>query len=206
MKRVIIYCEGQSEEAFVKQMIASKYNNENLYIAPHNFKGVNKYKSIRHDLINIAKKDRNLLVTTMIDYYRLPKDTPGLDYVNNNIYEVASHIEEEIKKDIGLDNIFPYIMMHEFEALLFSDPDAFSIVGFKNKEIKELHKIRSSFDTPEHINNHANTAPSKRILSIRKDYQKRIDGNVVAKRIGLDRIRNECKHFDRWLDKITYCL
>ena len=56
--------------------------------------------------------------------------------------------------------------------------------------------------TPEHINGAYATAPSRRILKVLPKYIRTIDGIEVAKRIGLEKMAQECLHFGRWLKKI----
>jgi hypothetical protein len=54
-------------------------------------------------------------------------------------------------------------------------------------------------ETPEEINEGATTAPSKRIQAIFPTYQKKVHGPLTVQRIGLDRIRAGCPHFDAWV-------
>ena len=46
------------------------------------------------------------------------------------------------------------------------------------------------------------TAPSKRILKVYPKYRKTTQGPVIVQRIGLDKIRVECKHFDWWVSTL----
>ena len=57
----------------------------------------------------------------------------------------------------------PYVMMHEFEALLFSDCDAFARGIFRPELGTDFQRIRDAFDSPEEIDDSPITAPSKRI-------------------------------------------
>jgi hypothetical protein len=66
----------------------------------------------------------------------------------------------------------------------------------------QLMAIRSQFDTPEHINDSPETAPSKRIEALIPSYQKPLFGNLAALEIGLDPIRHACPHFREWLDRL----
>jgi hypothetical protein len=95
--------------------------------------------------------------------------------------------------------IIPFIQMYEFEALLFSDTKAFA-EGIDNPELESaLQQIADAFDTPEHINDSPQTAPSKRIVKLMYDYEKPLMGGLAALEIGLDTIRRECRLFDDWL-------
>lgn len=91
---------------------------------------------------------------------------------------------------------FPFIVMHEFEALLFGDCHIFSeAVGSPGIET-QLVAVREQFRTPEEINDSNDTAPSKRIQALLPRYQKPLHGVLAVLQIGLDRIRSECPHFD----------
>ena len=52
--------------------------------------------------------------------------------------------------------------------------------------IAELKSEVGEFETPEHVNNSEQTAPSKRIKRIFGSYQKTIDGISVAQAIGIE--------------------
>jgi hypothetical protein len=55
---------------------------------------------------------------------------------------------------------------------------------------------------PEDINDHPKTAPSKRIVAAMRGYQKTFHGPLIACEIGLSAIRQNCPHFDAWLQKL----
>jgi hypothetical protein len=59
--------------------------------------------------------------------------------------------------------------------------------------------IHNQFPTPEDINDNPLTAPSKRIISIAPGYKKTLDGMFIIDEIGLDKIRAECPHFNKWM-------
>lgn len=93
-------------------------------------------------------------------------------------------------------------MMHEFEGLLFSDPEGLAC-GIDRLDLMHTFKaIRSKFDSPEHINDSVTTAPSKRILSLHPAYAKVTDGTLAALEVGLHTMRQACPLFDGWLVSI----
>src|SRR5260370_5075729 len=95
-----------------------------------------------------------------------------------------------------------FVVMHEFEGLLFSDCGAFSrAIGRPNIESK-LRAIRDQFSTPEEINDSPETAPSKRVEAIVPEYEKPLFGALAVLEIGLARIRVECVHFDHCLKRL----
>ncbi len=111
-------------------------------------------------------------------------------------------IEEGFRKEINNSRFIPYIQLHEFEGLLFSDIEAIDYVmrPYQDRsQLDKLREIRSQFATPEDINDGLETAPSKRLSNIYSSYNKDIFGSRIAKRIGIDILRNECKHFNDWI-------
>ncbi|MBA4446849.1 DUF4276 family protein [Cylindrospermopsis raciborskii] len=91
------------------------------------------------------------------------------------------------------------VQMHEFEALLFSDPIIFAKSIDKPAIASELLTIRNSFASPEEINDGPMTAPSKRILTLIAEYQKPTMGVIGALEISLPVLRHECQLFNKWL-------
>lgn len=116
---------------------------------------------------------------------------------------MQSRILESIGDDPDRSRFMPYIQMHEFEALLFSEPKTLGEVltrdAHPRRIIHALQQVTGKFATPEEIDDGQTTAPSKRIRSLANHYQKVTDGNRAAIRIGLDTMRRACPHFDQWL-------
>jgi hypothetical protein len=69
-----------------------------------------------------------------------------------------------------------------------------------------LRGVRESFPTPEDIDDGQATAPSKRIVDLLPDYTKTVAGILIVKRIGLTVLRDECPHFNEWIEKIVRTL
>lgn len=215
MKNVYIYCEGQTEEAFVNEVIMPYFLEHDIYVYPfrcttsnhHGIKfkgGAVSYGKIKSELTKICKEHKNEKVTTIFDYYGMPKDTPGIELKEVDIYKRIEQIESEIEKDLNLPNLFFGLVLHEFEGLLFSEPSAFSVIG-DDDIIEKIQAIRDSALTPEHINNSPETAPSKRLLSIIPSYAKIRYGIIVSKEIGISKMMSECQHFASWIEKIRSC-
>lgn len=212
MKYVYIYCEGQTEESFVNDVLYPYFSRMDIYVTPiiHKTKrtptkafkgGVSRYAPIKDELIKLCQ-DSTCIVTTMFDYYAMPDDTPSIDHQDIDIYKRVDFIENAVNEDIGCKNLLFNLVLHEFEALLFSEPQAFEHIA-NDKVVRQLQAIRNSVDTPEHINNSAATAPSKRIQNVVNGYSKVRQGIIVAKYIGIDKMMSECKHFSAWIDKIV---
>ena len=96
----------------------------------------------------------------------------------------------------------PYVMMHEFEAMLFSDCARFG-EGIGHPQLApSFQEIRDQFASPEEIDDSPDTAPSRRIVELVPRYQKPLMGKLAILEIGLDAIRTECPNFRTWLERL----
>jgi len=212
MKNLYIYCEGQTEEAFVKEVLRPYFWRLQLQLIPiicmtkrtdvgKHKGGITDYAKVKAELTRICREHSRELATTMFDYYGLPANTPGIDRHEADVFVRANHIEREIEKDIGSENLFVNLCIHEFEGLLFSAPEAFENIA-DNAIVNEIRQIRNQFPSPEHINDSVETAPSKRLEKLIPRYAKVRNSLVVSRKIGLDKITQECQHFAEWVARI----
>src|SRR5262249_24097258 len=153
--------------------------------------------------------DSTCLVTTMVDYYGLPRSQnaqwPGrIDATGKHFSEkavtvesaIAAAVNAEMPKSYDPRRSVPYVMMHEVEALLFSDCVRFSQAINQPQVAGALHAVRQEFNSPEEINDSPLTAPSKRVQAIVADYEKPLYGTLAILEIGLAAVREECPHFN----------
>jgi hypothetical protein len=225
MARLLIHVEGQTEENFVNEvlrghLVGHGYESVSARIVGNarlrqKRGGIRSWPSVRRDLINHLRQDLGCIITTMVDFYGLPQQGQGawpgrVDAVHLATQEKAPHVEmallsditEEMGGDFDTSRFVPFIVMHEFEGLLFSDCAAFGRgIGRPNLEAK-FRQVRDEFRTPEDINDSPITAPSKRIEDIVPGYEKPLLGTLAILEIGLTRVRDECPHFAGWLNRL----
>lgn len=216
-KRVLILVEGQTEERFTKDVLGPAFWEKDLFFHPTilvtkrvksgaNFKGgVTDFAKFRNDLQRLLDSAGGALVTTMLDYYRLPADFPGMQSrpPNGTPLQRVVHVETAIAQHFRAATYFlPFLALHEFEAWLFSSPTELPRVMTEPQKQPLFHAIRASVATPEEINERPQFAPSKQIESIFPAYKKTLHGPTTAARIGLQRIRAECPHFHDWIGKL----
>lgn len=216
MKRLFIVVEGQTEEAFVKELMTPYFMQSGIYdIRPvliqtskgHKGGFVN-YVHLKNDLLRLLKSQGpDVVVTTFVDFFRCPElpNQNDIDMLPSHIQKVEA-MEKSISDDINDWRFIPYIQLHEFEALLFSSANGFEMY-FDDQISKEIQGIIDSFDNPEEINSSPEAAPSKRLIRIIPYYDKVIYGNIVALEIGLPAILSKCPRFRSWIDSLIYrCL
>ena len=140
-------------------------------------------------------------VTSLVDFYGFRGK--GDRTVEELEEHLALEVETKVSSRWDQRKVIPYVQKHEFEGLLFSDVNAFSVMpGATGPLVEELGEVRSSFPNPEDINDNADTAPSKRIKMLIPEYQKVVAGPLIANETGLDTIRAECPRFAAWLAKL----
>jgi len=221
MIQVNILVEGQTEETFVKELLAPYLFNQGILINPiiistkrikegGKFKGGlsnSNFDSFINDLLRLIKSTPHGFVTTFIDYYRIPSKFPGYAdrSTRSSQIEKVLFLERKLAEHIGNpDNFIPYIQLHEFEAFHFADKIGFGNYLSPNEaNLAKLFRIIDDYENPEDINEGPNTAPSKRILANYTSYEKVIEGNLILMEIGLEKILEKCVHFKSLIDKLS---
>jgi hypothetical protein len=215
MKHIYIMVEGQTEEMFVKELINPFLESYERYAIPI-LLGKRKDRSRKHfggiiDYEPFLRETRNLLygsessslVTTMIDLYGLKSSFPQKTVPFRDPYQKVTAIENAMANAINHPRFLPYVQLHEFEALLFSDIAGWQYC-YKSAEILgPILQIINTNNNPELINEGPATAPSKRIEQVIPDFSKIINGNTVALENGLESMRQRCPHFAEWLNAIA---
>lgn len=217
-----MHVEGQTEETFVENVLGD-------HLLRHGYSavsarllgnprlrsrrgGIRSWTSARSDILRHLRQDRGVITATMVDYYGLPQDWPGradasaIRAATGRAQHVEAALLDDIRSQFGdsFDSrrFVPFVTIHEFEALLLSDPDRFAREIGKPELAAALTQIRAQFDTPEDINDSAQTAPSKRLIHLFPGYEKPLLGTLAAIGIGLAKIRYECPHFNDWLIRL----
>lgn len=220
MKRLVFIVEGETEESFVNNVLKPYFCGEGFYNTIQCFKtkhsngGLSKYSYIREDIVNTIYEN-DVVVTTMIDFYRLPSDFPGfmeLDAAQSH-QEQIKVLETRLKEDIEhsqnreFSNLIPYIQLHEFETLVFSSIKGIDSL-FETNEVdyKGLMSVIQQFPNPEDINNHPDTAPSMRLKKLIPGYNKVIHGIEIIQEVGMMNLLAKCPRFNTWIANIKQAL
>jgi hypothetical protein len=218
MIRLHIIAEGQTEEAFVNRLLVNHLGafdiSTDVHCVTTNRKlkkrgGAVSYEKIKQDICLWLRQDKDphSRFTTMLDLYALPPEFPEFEEARkkSDPYERIGFLENAFFKDIKDERFIPYFQLHEFEALILSDPNQLSgRFPEYQKEIQKLITLCSAFSSPELINDNPETAPSKRINQFIPGYKnaKVSVAPLMAEQIGLENIRGKCPHFNEWLTQL----
>lgn len=214
-----VTAEGQTEQAFVKKVLAPHLASHNVFAdaravltskdkkAHKEYRGgLMNYEKAKEDIITWLKEDHHseCRFTTMFDLYALPDNFPGFKEAAklNDAYSKVIAIENAFREDINDRRFIPYIQLHEFEALILTNPQHLDWEYLEHdKPISNLVTMVGT-QNPELINDGSETAPSKRILKEIPEYDKVTAGVSVVQKIGLSTIQSKCPHFTEWLHKL----
>jgi hypothetical protein len=218
MVELIIVGEGQTEETFVRDVLAHTLAANDVFATPRVIQtspghrgGALNLGRVRRFIRNTLRERDNTYLTTLFDLYALDESFPGVaDTRGQPPAARAQHIEQLLREDIVAfagcrpDRFVPHVQPHEFESLLFADVDQRCEVEPEwNVHRETLANVRAGVQDPEWINDSPQTAPSRRLEVLRPRYRKVRHGPVGAARIGLDRIREQCPHFRQWFDRMV---
>jgi len=171
MPRLLVHVEGQTEEVFVNEVLRRHllgvgYESVSARIVGNarlrqRRGGIRPWPSVRKDIIRHLRADAGCLATTMVDYYGLPRvgdgAWPGRVRASGlPTDQKAKHVETALAEDISAiagDSLntlrfIPFVIMHEYEGLLFSDCAAFARGIGRADLTPRFAEIRLAFATP----------------------------------------------------------
>ncbi len=212
---VIVLVEGQTESIFVKNILAPYLGRKNIGMTPIvvSKPGQNggdiRFDRVRNDIEKHLKQRSDTYLTLLIDFYGI-KRWPDYDAakMQETAWQKARAFLESTKyhlinelPDLNVQQRFiPYVSMHEFEALLFSDVDILSqSLGISAENVEA---VLTECGSAENINDTPETIPSRRIEHLNSHFKKTSSGIAIAEKIGIEAMRKACPIFNDWLIRI----
>ena len=219
MTRLYFVVEGHTEEDFVNQVLIEHLAHRDVMVPPSIKVGNGKqtggkvtYARLLPQLERLMKQQPGVYFTTLIDMFRIGTDFPNFQIANqlpdpvSRVTALEQAMLEDMISRTRTRFFVPYVQLHEFEALLWTDPsvlDAACIGHGVPSKLTELEAVNAEYETPEHINSRPEKAPSKRLKQLYGNaFDKRIIGSLVTKNIGLERIRQAYPRFGAWITKL----
>ncbi len=214
MKKIIIVCEGQTEQKFCKSILQNYFFGKGIEIEfpliQHSAGGIVKWAYLKIQIENHLRQSEADFVTTFVDFYGIEAHHEFPNW-ENMLLEMDKNIKMAIL-ELGMKNdidttlqtrFLPYIQLHEFEGLVFSKFDAFLDYYDENEaNFSALAQICNDNINPEMINDSPITAPSKRLMQHIPRYNKTTDGIELLKLTGLAMVKSKCPRFDNWINKL----
>jgi len=213
---VMAIVEGRTEQVFIERVLSPYLARKNIFIQatqiskPGQKGGDVKFSRAEKDIGNFLKQRPDLYVTQFFDYYGL-KEWPSLEFITTEPHTEIAQILNNAAKEHVLNHygdyqpdkrFIPYMAMHEFETLLFSDENILATaLGIS---VEKVDAILGECGEPEKINNSRETAPSKRLNNLKPigKFRKTTEGIDIAEQIGIDKMRARCPLFNEWLNQL----
>jgi hypothetical protein len=218
-KRLVVYCEGQTEEMVVERLFRPHLQTCGVTVArpvlaatslhPCGQRGgfVN-WDAIQFDLRQVfaSDADRDLRFTTLLDVYAMPPRALGLAGFSAPLTTIADveAMERAIEGVFNEPRFTAYLQRHEFEALLLSDLDALERVFHRHRPgLQQLRADLAGFANAEDINHGAATHPSARLATAIVGYGdlKASNAFFVLAEAGLGTAKARCPRFNAWLTR-----
>ncbi|CDG17088.1 DUF4276 family protein [Xenorhabdus doucetiae] len=214
---VMAIVEGKTEQIFIEKILQPYLAGKMIFISatqvskPGQKGGDVRFSRVKKDIEMHLKQRSDTYVTTFIDYYGT-HEWPGLETLNRcwEPGQIAEHLnlstQAEIRQCLSAqraeERFIPYIVMHEFEALLFSDKEI--LAHELNISTQTVEQVLRECGEPESINNSPQTAPSKRLgrWSASGAFAKTTTGIAIAEKTGIPKMREKCPLFNEWLCKL----
>jgi hypothetical protein len=210
--RLHVIAEGTTEEEFINELIAPVLRAKGVLAIPRPLEGNVSYTRLKKFILDHLKNEPRAYCTTFVDYYGLGPGFPEragirrFDPTEKKKRMLEDAIRRDVEQTLGNSydhsHFIPYVQMHEFEGLLFSDPARLASGIYMPELAGSLQAIRALFATPEDIDEGKETAPSKRIKALYRGYDKPFGGNLAALEIGFEAIRASCPLFDGWVTRL----
>lgn len=217
VRTIGLVVEGQTEEAFVRDVLAPELAKRGTYVkcvvilktkrtvTGHHKGGLVSTQQVLGDVGRLLTDTSLALVSTLLDLYGLPSDFPGFTSApTNDPHARVHHIEAAFGNAVACARFLPNLVLHEFEAWLFSEPHTCCWVfeAAPVNLVAQMVLIRDRAGGPELINDGPSTHPSMRIQSMVPGYRKTLHGPTAVDATGLGAVAARCPHFDAWLSKL----
>ncbi len=226
-RTVFAVVEGYSESGFLSYFLGPHLGELGVdltvkIVGEGNSKGGMKFRTFEQtcsELVRHLKDRRRPHVTTFFDYYGLPtSEAKGWAFIESAKSQgavrgveviqqkFASAISAALDRSDYAERFFPYVQLHELEALFYAEPETLAETLGVPTLAASFAKTVAQCGSCEEIDDDPRTAPSKRLQRLFPGYMKgRSDAAHaprLARRLNLATVRRACPRFDAWLIRL----
>ena len=170
--------------------------------APAHKGGVTSWNQLKREIKLLLGNSSLDVLTTLFDYYAFPPEAPGMDSrPNGSATERVEHVERAIAAHFEDQRLLPHLVLHEIEAWVFAASAQLGLLFGEEIAAKLVADVAAT-GGPEEVNDHPDTAPSKRLAHYCAGYVKTQDGPIAIAELGVGRLRSQCPHLDSWLRRL----
>ncbi len=199
MSKIIILCEGDTEELAIRHFVSRQWQAEGLTsVGLQNINLRGRLQDIVTKAPLFLDDDDNLAVFTLIDLY-------GMDRVNHNANDgpevKVNRVRGWLKNQVShrrSNSFFPHVSVHETKALILAEGVALGTRLYDSGIKADPEAEGKNFQKP----------PSKRIneLFLKRRhadrYHKIVDGTPLFKALQFEPVYNSCRYFRSFYDDL----
>ena len=175
MKYYALVVEGQTEEAFVTQILNPYLSRHDMFAFPAIAKakstptGSHKGGAPWHKYVPpacaLGAQPDKAAVGILMDFYEVPRDTPGFDAERSGA-EYREAFLGRMRENLNSYRVQPHLIMHEFVTLVFAAIDAGTRSSLTDADLGALRDVIRHFGgSIEAINGSRQTSPSHRLAA-----------------------------------------
>lgn len=163
--------------------------------------GVARWAKLKQEIDRLLRGRHFEVVTTIIDYYGLPADSPGMGDrpTCGTPRERVEHVEAALSGHFSDRRFVPHLSLHESETWVYAARVQLAALAGSGALHGRMEADVRRVGGPEGVNDGPTTAPAKRIASLWPAYSKTLDGPRAVSELGLPALRAQCPHLDAWL-------
>lgn len=193
--RIVILCEGDTEEIAVKRFIQPRWERDGMgSVALHTINLHGKLEDIRVNLSGFRQDDRVIAVFTLIDLYGMNrvKHKPG-DELSAKVQRVRNWLVDGFTGEDWEAFYHPHVSVHEVEAWLLADGRC---IDPTVNPVQDAEK--QDFQNP----------PKRRVDAILRrlrhgdGYREVRDASVMFKRARFEVVYHSCPYFRAFYDDL----
>ena len=197
-RRVVILCEGDTEELAVKHFILRQWSAKSFHTV--GIQTINLYGKLQH----VASKTKLFLENREVLAVFTMVDLAGMDQVRHSSDDNLEAKVRRVKEWLGnklahprKSDFFPYVCVHETEAWILAEGISLG---------KRLGDPNIKPDPQAEDKNFQNP-PSKRLNTLflnrrKKRYHKIQDGRPLFANMNFDRVYSSCGYFREFYDNL----
>jgi hypothetical protein len=217
LRQIAIVVEGQTESAFVSELLAPYLQPFDVYVTPvivktsrladgTTYKGGGMvWKHYENDIRRLLGSTHLHRVSILVDFYAYPRNAPGSDCCARP-HQARKCTELRIAAmadQIGDPRFIPHVVLHEFETWVIAAAlETSHVLGDESVARRLQAEARSVGDDVELLNDSRDTSPSNRVLKCWPDYDKVTDGIEVIREGGLAAVMERCPGLGGWVDQL----
>jgi hypothetical protein len=176
---------GPAEETVAREVIDPYFQSPDVYVSLSIFTtkrpadgashkgGLSTWGKLATEIRRLLRDPSITVLTTLLDYYGLPADVPGMaTRPPGSPRDRVTHVERAMAEAIGDPRFLPHLVLHEIEAWVLLGHEALGDLTGNAPLACAAQAIVADAQGAEFVNDGVDTAPSKRLLRLYPRYRK----------------------------------